>query len=81
MQCVLSQSSAGKSLLVLELAVSHGTARVLHRFSLACEVSCIGTVEIEVRLVKITNPVSVVFQTAAAPVPLNSETMSSKDFS
>lgn len=79
LQCVVSRSSAGRSLLVLCLAVSHGMTRGLCGLALACEVSSSGTVEIQEGLFKIMNPISAVFQTATAPVPLNSEKTCTKN--
>lgn len=79
LQCVVSWSIAGRSLLVLWLSVSRDTTRVLHGLALEWEISCSGTVEIQEGLFKIINPISAVFQTATAPVPLNSEKMGSKN--
>lgn len=50
-------SSAGRSLLLLWLSVSHGTTCGLHGLALAFEVSCSGTAEIQAGLFKIINPV------------------------
>ena len=61
---------------MLWCAVSRGTTRVLHGLALACEVFCSWTAEKV--CFKIINPVSVVFQTAAVPVPLNLEKTGSK---
>ena len=64
---------------MLWLSVSHGMTRVLCGLALACEVSCSAAVEIQGGLFKIINPISAVFQTATAPVPLNSEKIGSKN--
>lgn len=79
-QCVLSWNSAGRNLLELWLAVSHGTTRVLHGLALVHEVSCNEIVEIQESLFKIVNPISAVFQTVTASALLNSEKMDSKNF-